>query len=209
MGFRVAVLPLGRNVSRLSYKWEPLQKKELVHWGDTHSGFTQCLTCIWGITRHFWGSSETRKEPPCSCTRKQFSSPSVFLTLLVLKTSQFLFEHGTVGIFYTTAGFLFKKDFWRGEQQAQRCAGVLSPSLLMALCSQISWSTWVLVPRQGAVGSEATPLKPSEMILVLYVMSFKHCLWAQKNTRGMSLGYSHQNTGLSGHSQMPTASHRT
>lgn len=103
---------------------------------------------------------------------------------------------------------LWEQRFWRDEQQAQRCAGVLSPSLLTALQPN-RLSAWVLVPRQGALGSEATPLKPLEMILVLYVMSFKCCLWAQKNTRGLSLGYTHQNTGILGHSQMPAASHRT
>lgn len=70
---------------------------------------------------------------------------------------------------------------------------MLASSLLMALCSQITWSAQVLVCRQGSPGSQATPLKPLEMILVLYVMPFKCCLWAQKNTRDMSLGYSHQN----------------
>lgn len=103
---------------------------------------------------------------------------------------------------------LWEQQFWWDEQQAARCAGVLSPSLLMALCNQITWSIWVLVPQQAALGSEAIPLKP-EMIFVPYVMSFKCCFWAQKNTRGMSLGYSHQNTGILGHSRMPAASHRT
>lgn len=80
-------------------------------------------------------------------------------------------------------------SWWDGEQ-AQKCAGVLV--CWCALCIQITRSAWVLVPRQGALGSGATPLKPQEIIWVLYAKSFKCYLWAQKNTRDMVLGYSHQ-----------------
>lgn len=52
MGFSAAGVPLERNASQLSYKWEPLQKKELLRWGDMYSEFTQFLTCMWGITGH-------------------------------------------------------------------------------------------------------------------------------------------------------------
>lgn len=34
MAFNVAGLPLERNVSQLCCGWEPLQKKDVMHWGD-------------------------------------------------------------------------------------------------------------------------------------------------------------------------------
>ena len=74
MGFSTTGLSPEKNASHLCYKWKLLQKKELVHRGDTCSGFTQYLTCVWGITGHFWGSSETHREPPLGCMKEQFSS---------------------------------------------------------------------------------------------------------------------------------------
>lgn len=82
MGFSAAGVPLERNASQLSYKWEPLQKKELLHWGDMYSEFTQFLTCMWGITGHLRKLRNPQRTSH-SCTRKHFSSPSIFLTPLV------------------------------------------------------------------------------------------------------------------------------